>query len=160
MERKHASRMSAVPELTIPNILVDADSSDDEGRNPFRPEEGSPVRWTQLSAGEGAGQETRPSSAAEAGYGMTGHQHPLSRPRSPPPTMPHQGATSGFSFELYEPEGQQQGQDAWQGTGRESLVSPSQARDMLDDSVWMESIRRSVTLRRPERGSRRYGDED
>ncbi|KAF4510443.1 hypothetical protein G6O67_002330 [Ophiocordyceps sinensis] len=159
-ERKYVSRVSGLPKLAIPDILVDADSSDDEGRNPFRPEEGSAVRWTHLSVGEGAGQETRPSIATDAAGERTGHhQHPLSRPRSPPPTMPSQGATSGFSFELYEPEGRHHGKDDRQGTGRESLVSPW-ARDMLDDSVWTESIRRSVTLRRPEKGSPRYGDED
>lgn len=34
-----------------------------------------------------------------------------------------------------------------------SAAEPSQGRDLLDDSVWMESIRRSATVRKSQRGS-------
>lgn len=162
MERKRAARMSGVPELTIPDILVDDDGGDDDDDDrgsrtkSFKPEEGSVARWTHLSVGEGVGQQAQMSTATEATQGDTAYQHPLSYPRSPASTTAsNQGATSGFSFELYEPDGQGQGAEQ---ARRGSAVSPSQALDMLDDSVWMESIRRSATLRRPERGSHRYGD--
>ncbi|POR35383.1 Calcium-channel protein cch1 [Tolypocladium paradoxum] len=162
MERKRASRMSGVPELTIPDILVDDDGGDDdddgdERTRSFKPEEGSVARWAHLSVGEGAGRQSRMSTATDVTQPDAAYQHPLSYPRSPASTTAsHLGTTSGFSFELYEPDGQ--GQGSGQASRRGSAVSPSQARDMLDDSVWMESIRRSATLRRPERGSYRYGD--
>lgn len=135
MERKRASRTSGAPQLTIPDILVN-DGSSDEGNKPFELDDGPVARWTHLSVGEGAGQE------------LSTGRHPLSDARSS-----RLGATSGFSFELHESEGGE-GQGSEQARRRGSAVSPSQARDMLDGSVWVESIRRSATLRRP--GSR-YG---
>ncbi|PNY29300.1 Calcium-channel protein cch1 [Tolypocladium capitatum] len=158
MERKRASRMSGVPELTIPDILVDGGGGDgdddgDERTRSFMPEEGSVARWAHLSVGDGAGRQTRMSTATDATQPDGAYQHPLSYPRSPASTTAsHKGTTSGLglSLELKEPDGQ--------ASRRGSAVSPSQVRDMLDDSVWMESIRRSATLRRPEKGS--YGHRD
>ena len=98
-------------------------------------------------------------------------------PASPstPGTGSHRYNTSAFSFELQEPgygsyedvdpyaqQQQQQGQQQQQrgqqgqrdGTGsndssrRASAVSPAQLREMLDDSVWLDSIRRSATQKR------------
>ncbi|PHH80248.1 hypothetical protein CDD80_2271 [Ophiocordyceps camponoti-rufipedis] len=48
MERKRAARMSGVPGMPVPDILVDHDNTDDVS-NPFNSEQASATRWTQLS---------------------------------------------------------------------------------------------------------------
>ncbi|KAJ6445532.1 protein phosphatase 2A regulatory subunit cdc55 [Purpureocillium lavendulum] len=164
MDRKRASRMSGVPELTIPDIFVDDEGV--EGRSEteaegasrsFKADEGSVARWTHLSVGEGgSGHQGRRSMDADPTQRDGSYEHPLSLPRLSVSTGAPQETNSGFSFELYEPEGQ--GPNSAHSSRRGSAVSPTQARDMLDDSIWMESIRRSATLRRPEGGSYRYGD--
>ncbi|KAL3961588.1 hypothetical protein ACCO45_003111 [Purpureocillium lilacinum] len=164
MDRKRASRMSGVPQLTIPDIFIDDDEieghleSDGDGAGrAFKPDEGSVARWTHLSVGEGgSGQQARRSLDADTAPREGPYEHPLSLPRLSVSTGAQAETTSGFSFELYEPE--DAAPSSAQTSRRGSAVSPTQARDMLDDSVWMESIRRSATLRRPERGSYRYGD--
>ncbi|KJZ71205.1 hypothetical protein HIM_09411 [Hirsutella minnesotensis 3608] len=160
IERKRASRLAGVPDLTIPDILVDADGSDGEGRRSFNPNpnEASGVRWTHLSVGEGGGQHLRSGSMTEASTSGSAYQHPLSQPRSPLPATTRPGQTSGFSFELYEPEQGPPSQDSRSAAQRDSAVSPTPARDILDDSVWMDSIRRSATLRRVDQSSPRYGN--
>ena len=167
MERKRASRMSGVPHLTVPDILVVNDSqseSDREGSGgPLEPDEGPAARWAHLSVGED-GPERRDRTSREAGSSQRDgpYQHPLSLPRRSMSTESQQSGSSRLSFDPYEPEGQGQSQGQSQGAGqmsrRGSAVSSTQARELLEDSVWMESIRRSATLRRPARGSRRYGD--
>lgn len=155
MDRKNASRMLDIPQLSIPHILVDDEPSCSAIEPRDYPGETAP-RWTQLSAGEGAGQRST-TSQTDVTLHDTTYQHPLSYPRSSDPvSTSRQGSTSGFSFELYEPDAQNQ--SAGRSSGRDSGVNPTETRDMLDDSVWMESIRRSATLRRPDRGTYRYGD--
>jgi len=99
----------------------------------------------------------------------TNYGHPLSMPRqaaspSTPGAGSHRYNTSAFSFELQDPAyasyddadpyAQQQQPGQRDGTGsndssrRASAVSPAQLREMLDDSVWLDSIRRSATQRR------------
>ncbi|KAK2609041.1 calcium channel protein [Conoideocrella luteorostrata] len=154
MEKKRASRMSIIPQLTIPHILVDDEASDNVHRVNEDHTSEQP-RWTHLSTGEGASRQDT-SHSADLSLHETIYQHPLSYPQSSQTTAPRQGSTSGFSFELYEVDNQNQ--NVPQSGGHGSAVSPTEARDMLDDSVWMESIRRSATLRRPDRGSYRFGD--
>ncbi|RDA83976.1 hypothetical protein CP532_0430 [Ophiocordyceps camponoti-leonardi (nom. inval.)] len=134
MERKMASRMAGVPELQVPDILLGEDGHD--GSKLPKSEEGSATQWMRLSVAEGA----EPNNDGD----WMGNQHPLSCPRSSVALKTGQGVTSGFSFEFYEPESRQ---DGW----NERELSPSQARDMVDESVWVDSIRRSATLRRPGR---------
>ncbi|PFH55711.1 hypothetical protein XA68_17741 [Ophiocordyceps unilateralis] len=152
MERKRASRMSGVPELMVPDILVDEDGSDDFLKS-SKVVEGSITRWTHVSTGEGAKQSTKTSAAKARQCGM-GDQHPLSHPRSSATTATGQGASSGFSFELYEPERRPQRHDEWDERRGECAMSPAQARDTVEESVWADSIRRSAMLRRPVGGSR------
>ncbi|EFZ03172.1 ion transporter [Metarhizium robertsii] len=156
MEKKRASRMSVIPQLAIPHILVDdklgGNLTKNQGRDAAFPEQ---PRWTQLSAGEGAGQQA-PSESTHLSLHDAVYEHPLSHPRSSQTTTSRQDTSFGFSFELYEPEFHTP--DVSQGSRRGSATSPMEARDMLDDSVWMESIRRSATLRKPDRGSYRFGD--
>lgn len=85
------------------------------------------MRWTHLSAGEGAGPETWPGNTASAAQDGIGRRHPLSQPRATALELPRQDATTGFSFELDEAEGRQQGQDARHETRRESGKSIASA---------------------------------
>ncbi|KAG5953359.1 hypothetical protein E4U53_005835 [Claviceps sorghi] len=155
METKRASRLSTMPQLTIPHILVN-DESDDGISAESRGRTSEQPQWTHLSAGGDAVQNDAPSSTDLSRHEMT-YQHPLSDPQSPLASTSRQGSTSGFSFELYEPEAEQEFGSQPVGNDRSS-PSASEARDMLDDSIWMESIRRSATLRRHDKGSHRLGD--
>jgi hypothetical protein len=83
----------------------------------------------------------------------TSYGHPLASPRAsrPAATSPgHRSQGSAFSFELAEP-GAVAGDDGDEATSlgrRGSSVDPAVVRDMLDDSVWVESLRRSATTMR------------
>ncbi|KHN98590.1 cation channel family protein [Metarhizium album ARSEF 1941] len=154
MEEKRASRMSAIPQLTIPHILVDDEpggESNEGGTMTFTQQ----PRSTKLSREEGAGQQVTLEST-DLSLHDTAYEHPLSQPRTSRTSAPREDTGSGFSFELYESEFQIQ--DVPQASRGGSATSPVEARDILDDSIWMESIRRSATLRRPNRGAYRFGD--
>ncbi len=78
---------------------------------------------------------------------------PLS-PRGPGPSpqlSPHRTTNSAFSFEGGELAG---GGGSGNSSRRGSSVSAENVLEVLDNSAWGESIRRSFTTRRPERGSR------
>ena len=154
MERKRASRMSVIPQIPVPHIFVDGDPSESSS-GAERSQLTDPIRWTNLTPGEGAWQRAA-QGPTDLSLHDTAYQHPLSYPRSSSDITTRQESTSGFSFELDESDGQVA--DAIAGSRRGSATTPTEARGMLDDSVWMESIRRSATLRRPEKGSYRYGD--
>lgn len=101
--------------------------------------------------------------------------HPLSLPRSAPSLPRHQSQNSAFSFEIQEaastsgPGGAGGGRTSSTaglggvGTGsaqssrhnsrHNSTVDASQVRELLDDSVWVDSIRRSATVRKSTRRS-------
>lgn len=188
LELKKAARMTAIPQLELPNILVD----DEEERakqlkqkkkpttlsphfgggaiapSSFSPDTPSPGTTTFLSPTRNSGGSTHQktfssSSAADLtslqmpplheGSG----QHPLSAPqgggaggRGPDA---HQSTHSAFSFELQEPtSGQNSRQNSNRNSRSNSAVSPSQMSQILDDSIWMDSIRRSATMKRNKPG--------
>lgn len=88
--------------------------------------------------------------------------HPLSMPRAGgegssqqqgQSYQPHQSTHSAFSFELQEPSsGNSSRRNSNRNSNRNSrsnsAVSPIQMSQILDDSIWMASIRRSATLKR------------
>jgi voltage-dependent calcium channel len=76
------------------------------------------------------------------------YDHPLSLPRISTSMPGHRHENSAFSFELQEP-----GISSGENSRRGSSVSPAQVRELLDDSVWVESIRRSATIRKSVRKS-------
>lgn len=154
MRNKYASRLTTIPQLQIPHILVDDEFSDQVKQRDGNPL-GEEPRWTQLSAREGDGKLAT-CSPTDLTLGDAEHQHPLSQPQLGQSASTRQGSVSAFSFELDEPGTDPQPASPSSRNG--SIVSATDARNMLDDSVWMESIRRSATLRRPERGSYRFGD--
>lgn len=62
----------------------------------------------------------------------------------------HRTQGSAYSFELHEPEAG--GGSSNRSSRRGSTVRPEQVTEMLNSSVWMDSIRRSATLKRPGQG--------
>ncbi|CAM1507368.1 Fc.00g070090.m01.CDS01 [Cosmosporella sp. VM-42] len=169
MNNKHSSRMTMIPQLNIPDIFVDDNEgldeySDEAGgagprspRSPHSPR--SPLGPTPAAHLSVDGTQQRSWYGSEdLSLHDTAWAHPLSFPRSSPPSPSHQATPSGFSFELQEPDEHEPAPAGGSGQ-RESAMSSSQVHGMLDDSIWVESIRRSATLRRSQnRGSYRYGD--
>ncbi|RSL68458.1 hypothetical protein CEP53_002571 [Fusarium sp. AF-6] len=157
MQRKHSARMTAIPRLDIPEILVENDLSDDEGvgrapRSPLSP--GS--RKSSVDAGEPRNW----LGSVDLSLHDMSWSHPLSFPRAAPPspTAPTTQPTA-FSFEIEEDDPHDQPAapaPASMPSARESQHNnPPQVSGMLDGSVWGESMLRRATVRRAEnRGSR------
>jgi hypothetical protein len=151
METKRSARMTEIPQLSVPEIFVDegeenpfeaGEGSSSQGRRPPLPTINTDVEKHRTSAW------TTDTSPRDSGL-----QHPLSFPRTSggglsPPASPLQ---SGFQM---SPSARSSGELSHRG----SSISPAQARDMLDDSIWVESIRKSKTIRRSDRTTYRYGD--
>ncbi|KAL2263352.1 hypothetical protein VTK26DRAFT_7148 [Humicola hyalothermophila] len=210
MEKKRAGRMTAIPQLDVPEILVDSEEQraeeEKERREQQRPGHSrakSTADATVTGTGTGTGTadsdapgaQVSPSTASRAAHktwsGLggtttdlssydTSYGHPLAGPRlssSSPSSRPAAGVSSGggggssssssgtlatpgagpgsrhqhesgFSFELSEPGDTAGGDGATSLGQRESAVDPALVRDMLDDSVWVESLRRSATMRK------------
>lgn len=155
--------MTGIPHLDIPDILVE---EDDEGLiGGAAPH--SPVGLSSPISPTDGDQHRSWFGGADLSLHDTSWAHPLSVPRAAPPTTTsHHATPSAFSFELqesdtYDQPDQQQQQYPSAGNRQSTEPSPgtasaNQVRGMLDDSVWVESIRRSASLRRP--GQPRYGD--
>ncbi|KAK4192634.1 Ion transport protein-domain-containing protein [Podospora australis] len=159
MQSKQNARMTAIPQLDVPEILVDneeeradREAANASGTNPFSVEE-TGAGATLLAAAE-ADNNGRNRSWSGLGADLssydTSYGHPLAGPRLKPSTSGHQSHASAFSFDLPEPtDGGSHDDEATSPIGqRGSSVSPAVVRDMLDDSVWVESIRRSATQRK------------
>lgn len=165
MDRKRSARMTDVPQLDIPHIFVD--EGDGTGNNkqaePSSPgdaasDAGSKGKSAMLSA-EDAVQHTRTrgwsGSSDLSSFDSSAWHHPLASPRSGPPSPSHHSGHSAYSFDLQEPGGSGGSRPgSGENSRRSSAVSPAQVSDMLDDSVWLESIRRSATTKKSsDRGS-------
>lgn len=139
--------MTAIPQLDVPDIFVE---DDDE---PAKPVPTTRNRATTTSAELlSESDAVRPqhrswASSEDISTYDASYAHPLSFPRATPSMPGHRPHTSAFSFELQEPGGTSSGENSRRG----SAVSPAQVRDLLDDSIWVESIRRSATRRQSER---------
>ncbi|EAQ90812.1 hypothetical protein CHGG_02747 [Chaetomium globosum CBS 148.51] len=191
MEKKRAGRMTAIPQLDIPEILVDNEERQSEQgdgggggqggqeqqkqrqQQQQQQQQHSPVSRSRAKSSaavttpvEGSGGLLSPSTSRAksaqhrswAGLGAdlssydTSYGHPLAGPRGSRPAAAaaspaRQSQGSTFSFELTEP-GLVAGDDADEATSlgrRGSSVDPSVVRDILDNSVWVESLRRSAT---------------
>ncbi|KAK3989192.1 Ion transport protein-domain-containing protein [Cladorrhinum sp. PSN332] len=170
MASKSAGRMTAIPQLDVPEILVDNEEQR-AGRQADRAS--SPGALGGDGSGTGTGAFTTPEAASllsaaaadisgrarhwsSSGLGAdlssydTSYGHPLAGPRTSKPSSPRQQSqASAFSFEIPDAAEGGNGDEATSPIGRRgSSVSPAVVRDMLDDSVWVESIRRSATMRK------------
>ncbi|KAL6791155.1 calcium permeable channel [Trichoderma sp. SZMC 28013] len=150
MERKRASRMTTIPQLRIPDILVEDDEDDS-----FAVQTEAKMSQVSMGSGEDGHRKSAwpPESIADGG---AMHNHPLGLPRASLSANEESGGISTFSFELEMP-------DVREATVAE-LGRPvddgnlDSVQDMLDGSVWIDSIRRSATLRSTDRSSYRYDD--
>lgn len=184
MELKKQARMTAIPQLDLPDILVD--DEEERAKQPkknkpaklspnfggaiapssFSPGTPSPGTSTFLSPTRNSGGSTHQktfsnTTAADLTslqmpplYEVSG-QHPLSAPQAGAGRAndAHQSTHSAFSFELQEPtSGQNSRQNSNRNSRSNSAVSPSQMSQILDDSIWMDSIRRSATTKRNKPG--------
>ncbi|KAK1757592.1 calcium-channel protein cch1 [Echria macrotheca] len=154
MELKSSARMTAVPQLGVPEILVDNEEERADRKA------GKKVDTTR-EAGSGANDLLSPvdthahhrswsGMSADLSSLDTSYGHPLASPRASGLTSPsHRNQPSAFSFELHEPmDGTDDIDDGTRVGQRGSAVSPEQVREMLDGSAWMKSIRRSATMKR------------
>lgn len=156
LQMKQASRMTAIPHLDIPDILVEDDESQDGTTGGAAPR--SPIGQSSAHSSVDGGQHQSWFGATDLSLHDTAWHHPLSFPRGAPPSTSHHATPSAFSFELQDPD-EHEHSAAVDNTEPTTAVSPSQVRGMLDDSVWVESIRRSATVRRSQQtGQYRYGD--
>ncbi|ERS98024.1 hypothetical protein HMPREF1624_06197 [Sporothrix schenckii ATCC 58251] len=175
MEQKRSARMTGVPQLGIPDILVDDEDDRTSGAGAGHSTGAASLQTaaTFLSADHAAGpaQHHRSWSGASIDISLhdTNYAHPLSAPRTGGLSSPtssgglqpqrHHYNSSAFSFELQEPSAQFEADGSRRGSAVSAMsgasgmsgvsgVSPGLVREMLDDSVWVESIRRSATQRR------------
>lgn len=176
---KRTGRMTAVPQLDLPDILVD----DEEQRAMRRKKQPADLLSPRAAAvsgtpSAGSGPLHSPSTflSPTRNSGGSTHQKTLSNistdltlqtqiegsgahPLAAPPGHGgggrdgHQSTHSAFSFELQEPRsGPSSGRTSNRNSRSNSAVSPSQMSQILDDSIWMDSIRRSATTKRNKPG--------
>ncbi|KAI0404915.1 ion transporter [Xylaria palmicola] len=152
LEKKRSGRMTAIPQLDVPEIFVDDESDGTLGRSQTARQRTTlavPPMPSAPSDFLGAFDGTRPqhrswSQGADLSTYDTTQPHPLSGPRLAPTVSGRQSEGSMYSFDVHEYENTGSTTHGRQG----SEVSPSQVRSFLDDSVWAESIRRSATVRK------------
>lgn len=185
--------MTAIPQLGVPDILVD--DEEQRAKKKKKPTSLAPGPYGPLSPNTpGSAPLHSPSTflSPTRNSGGSGHQksysnistdltlqtdfdnasgaHPLSMPRTGGNGEGssssaaaqrgydgHQSTHSAFSFELQEPgSGRSSRRSSARNSNRNSrsnsAVSPIQMSQILDDSIWMASIRRSATMKktRPE----------
>jgi voltage-dependent calcium channel len=142
--------MTAVPQLDVPDIFVE--DNDNKQKSPQRatvavtPRSRAATTSSDFLSAPGA--VVRPAyhswnSSTDVLVQDDSYVHPLSLPRTSPSMPGHRHENSAFSFELQEP-----GPASGENSRRGSSVSPAQVKDLLEDSVWVESIRRSATVRK------------
>ncbi|KAL7628229.1 calcium channel protein [Parahypoxylon ruwenzoriense] len=152
LEKKRSARMTAIPQLDVPDIFVD-DEDDHQRGAQQRTTMAAPPASTKSSDFLAVADAARPqhrswSSSADISMYDSSNRHPLSLPRATPSMPGHRSHNSAMSFEL-----QDSGPPSGESSRRGSSVSPAQVRELLDDSIWVESIRRSATIRRSVRRS-------
>jgi voltage-dependent calcium channel len=150
MEKKRSGRMTAVPQLDVPEIFVDdendrARAAQQRSTLAVPPTPAAPSDFLTVS------DTTRPqhrswSLGADLSTYDTTQSHPLSAPRVAPTVSGNHPESSTYNFDVQEnpvPNTERHGGE----------VTPTQVRSFLDDSVWAESIRRSATVRKSVRRS-------
>ena len=151
---KNSARMTAIPQLDVPEILVD--NTEETTSRPAASRattQGFPTSRDRSASRDflsaDGGRRTW-SSITDLSSFDTSYAHPLAFPRAPdsPSGQGHRNQTSAFSFDLQEPAESPEVETTGGEGRRGSSVSPAQVREMLDDSAWMASIRRSATMRR------------
>jgi len=158
MEHKSAGVMTAVPQFTVPEIFVEHDEDDDgdghgvgpstRGDDPF-----TDMPATPRSSGPGVTTPTYNRSRAPTlrrGESSSSIQMtPTTSPQRSPPGL-------GRASDVVRPVSPLDVDESAGGRSRAaSNVSAQDVLDVLDNSVWGESIRRSFSMRRPSWEGRR-----
>ena len=107
-------------------------------------------RSSFITHGLDGAANAREGSVPFAGGPMSPGTSPGGPGRSPQ-LSPHRPTNSAFSFESGEQIGGGGG-GSGQSSRRGSAVSADNVLEVLDNSAWGESIRRSFTMRRPSKG--------
>ncbi|ATY63219.1 calcium channel subunit Cch1 [Cordyceps militaris] len=151
MNMKRSARMTMVPQLSVPEILVD----DEEPNNDIATGTSDRTHRPLLPSLDTSLETPRRPSvwAGEISPRDSVTQHPLSFPRTSGGGLSPPASPMRTSFQLSPSDASNAQTDR-----RGRSLSPAQARGMLDDSVWVESIRKSKTLRRSDKTAYRYGD--
>ncbi|TFB03836.1 Calcium-channel protein cch1 [Trichoderma ghanense] len=149
MERKRASRMTTIPQLRIPDILVEDDDDDALSTQ-------GEAKMSHLSMGASGDEHRKSAWPPDSMADGTTQSHPLGFPRSSLTAQEETRGTSTFSFELETPDLRETMAAELERPADNSNLDSVQ--DMLDGSVWIDSIRRSATLRATDRSSYRYDD--
>jgi len=170
MQSKYASRMTAIPQFTVPEIFVDDEAAHDSSVSPFDgnipydsfgpPSPGA----SSIQSSPRVGAMTPPSGSEAAGpsalrtriSASSIQNTPVSSPvRSRPPMHERTGSDVSenwqFAAQLSRPVSPL-GIDNSREGGRDragSSVSARDVLDVLDNSAWGESIRKSFSMRRP-----------
>jgi len=154
MEKKRSGRMTAIPQLDVPEILVDDESDGTRTRARAQqrttlaaPPTPAAASSDFLSVSDATLQHRSWSLGADISTLDGTQPHPLSGPRTTSAASGSRAEGTAFSFEIQEDP---------TTTTRDrqgSEVSPAQLRSFLDDSIWAESIRRSATVRKSVRRS-------
>ncbi|XMA11365.1 hypothetical protein WAI453_004156 [Rhynchosporium graminicola] len=165
LERKRSGRMTDIPQLG-PEVYID-DEVDIAAKRAratvsplLSPTDIADPRSSFITHGLGGAARHRRGGSSASGPlspgtpGMSSSLAPGS-PRASPGASPqissHKPSNSTFSFEGNESSGGGAGAGGGsaQSSRRGSAVSAENVLDVLDNSAWGESIRRSFTLRRP-----------
>lgn len=175
---KKTAVMTAIPQLGVPDILVDDEDQRAKktavmkSRGPLSPGTPSSIGTAPLHSPSTFLSPTRNSAGSQHHKTFSTNSadltlqtnfdsfgaHPLSMPLAGGEGSSsqyqrgydgHQSTHSAFSFELQEPaSGNSSRQNSRRNSRSNSAVSPIQMSQILDDSIWMASIRRSATLKR------------
>ena len=162
MERKNAGVLTAVPQFTVPEIFVEHDDDDDDHGDHGGAAPGPSTRAADPFADEPASPRSARRSRAALHRADSGDSIQLT-PAPSPPRRPRPGSGA-------EPSAWQLGASGGRGDGplevdegagggarsrAASNVSAQDVLDVLDNSAWGESIRRSFSMRRPSWEGRR-----
>jgi hypothetical protein len=141
--------MTTVPQLRIPDIMVEDDDDDTLSTQ-------AEAKTSHLSMGAGGDEHRKSAWPPNTMADGTAQSHPLGFPRSSLTAQEESRGTSTFSFELETPDLRETMAAELERPADNSNLDSVQ--DMLDGSVWIDSIRRSATLRATDRSSYRYDD--
>lgn len=153
MEKKKSGRMTDIPNLG-PEIYVDDSHDITKQSRPtvsplLSPMDASDPRSSFITHGLDGARQRRGTNASLCDFVSPGS--PGISPRISPQLSPHhhKATNSAFSFEGGELGGGStgSGDNSRRGSAAENVL------EVLDNSAWGESIRRSFTMRRPTGGS-------
>ncbi|KAF2691188.1 calcium channel-like protein subunit Cch1 [Lentithecium fluviatile CBS 122367] len=171
MEQKKSGRMTAVPQFTVPEIFVDDEDITDAQRGPysasgspmFSPVDLQPVDGVEWRASGSDAREPSPpadmtlrsraNSIQHTPLGSPTRATPLPPTRASPQMSPFSPPADGewqFASALSRPPSPLEPEPGPSGnrSRQNSSVNAADVLEVLDNSAWGESIRRSFTQRR------------